>query len=296
MAKSEATVLVAGATGQQGGAAAAQLLADGWRVRALTRDPTGTGASALRQAGAEVVGGDMDDRASLDAALRGVYGVFSVQPAGIGGDFAPDDEIRLGKTLADAAKVAGVRHFVYSSVGGADRRSGVPHFESKWAIEQHIRAIGLPATILRPASFMELLLSPYVGMERGVLSFLLGPDTPMQWIAVDDVGAFVALAFGRFDDFAGEALDIAGDAITMTEVAAALAAATGRAIRYEAYPQGIIDQNPILLAIQAFAETKGFTADIPTLRKLRPSLLTFDGWLAKKGKRLVDARLASAAD
>jgi Nucleoside-diphosphate-sugar epimerases len=117
------TILVPGATGQHGGAAATHLLADGWQVRALTRDPSSRAARALAQAGAEVVAGDMGDRASLDAAMRDVYGVFSVQPP----DWSPSDasaaeELRLGRNVIEAAREAGVRHFVYSSVSGADRR------------------------------------------------------------------------------------------------------------------------------------------------------------------------------
>jgi uncharacterized protein YbjT (DUF2867 family) len=295
MPRSEAIILVTGATGQQGGAAARRLLADGWRVRALTRDPASPAAVAMRRAGAEIVAGDMDDRRSLYEALRGVYGVFSVQPAGLDLRFGPDDEVRLGKNLADAAKAAGVRHFVYSSVGGADRQPAVPHFESKWVIEQHVQASGLPFTILRPVSFMELLLSPFVGLENGTLSFLLHPDTSMQWIAVDDIGAFVALAFGQFDDFAGKALELAGDAFTMAEAAEAISAATGHPTRYLPLPQGIIEANPLLLSIQTFGETKGFAADIPALRQVHPGLLGLQGWLGKTGKRLLEARLAANA-
>ena len=296
MSKTDNIVLIAGATGQQGGAAAAQLLADGWRVRALTRHPSSAAAAALRRAGAEIVDGDMDDRASLDAALRGVYGVFSVQPAGFGGDFTPNDEIRLGKNLADAARAADVRHFVYTSVGGADRESGVPHFQSKWLIEEHIRAVGLPATLLRPVSFMEILLSPYVRLQKGTLSFIVSPNTPVQHIAVPDIGVFVAQAFNSFPAFVGQALEIAGDSFTMMEAAAAITAVTRRSIRYVQYPPELISENPVFAAILRFCETKGFAADIPKLRKLHPRLLTFEGWLAKTGKALFEARLAREAN
>jgi|FEC22Drversion2_1045045.scaffolds.fasta_scaffold00908_16 uncharacterized protein YbjT (DUF2867 family) len=288
----EAIVLVAGATGQQGGAAAARLLADGWRVRALTRDPTSAAATALRDAGAEIVAGDMGDRGSLDAALRGVHGVFSVQPPGLDEHFAPADEIRLGKSLLDGAKAAGIGHFVYSSVGGADRQSGIPHFESKWAIEQHVRASGLAFTILRPVSFMELLLSPFVSLESSTLSFLLRPDTPMHWIAVDDIGAFVAMAFDRPGAFTGRALEITGDTASMADVARAVSAATGQPIAYAPYPQSVIAANPVLLAIQAFAEGRGFAADIPALRKLHPDLSSLTTWLDRKGSKLFEAKLA----
>ena len=124
-------ILVTGATGQQGGATARRLLAGGCPVRALVRDPGGQTATALARAGAELVVGDMDDRASLDRAARGAHGVFSVQPAFIAPDFA-EHELQRGRNLADAARAADVRHLVYASVASADRATGIPHWELKW--------------------------------------------------------------------------------------------------------------------------------------------------------------------
>ncbi len=134
------TILVTGATGQQGGAVVRSLSTRGWKIRALVRDPAKPAAQQLAKNNIELIKGDLFTPASLDEALKGVYGVFSVQtPAdGVGG------EIIQGKFLADAAQKAQVQHFVYSSVGGAERESGIPHFESKWQVEKHIRAIGLP--------------------------------------------------------------------------------------------------------------------------------------------------------
>src|SRR5436305_2172481 len=156
MAHSEKTILVFGATGQQGGAVASHLLKDGWKVRALVRNLGSEKAQALGQQGIELVQGDLNQPSSLQEAMKGVYGVFSVQTfMADGGTLA---ETRQGKAVADAAQEAGVRHLVYSSVGGAERKTGVAHFESKWQIEEHIRTLGLPATILRPVFFMSNLL------------------------------------------------------------------------------------------------------------------------------------------
>lgn len=119
------TILVTGATGQQGGAVARALLQDGWQVRALVRDATKPMAQALPPLGAELVVVDLDDPASVERALAGVYGVYAVQtfftPAGIPG------EIRQGTALADAAKRAGVQHFVYGSVMAADQHTDIPY-------------------------------------------------------------------------------------------------------------------------------------------------------------------------
>src|SRR6186713_356838 len=187
-------IAVTGATGQQGGAVARKLLADGWKVRALTRDVSKPAAQALSQAGAELVAGDMDSRSELDAAFQGAYGVFSVQNYWLP-TVGFDGEIRQGKNVADAAKAAGVQHLVYSSVGSAHRGLGQKHFESKWMIEQYIHTLDVPYTILRPVAFMDnnnwrrayILSGTYTGM--GLL-----PEKGVQNIAVEDIGEFVALA------------------------------------------------------------------------------------------------------
>ncbi|MGE5377034.1 MAG: NmrA/HSCARG family protein, partial [Bacteroidota bacterium] len=188
-------IAVTGATGQQGGAVARKLLADGWKVRALTRDVNKPAARALAQAGAELVAGDMDSRADLEAAFQGAYGVFSVQNFWLP-NVGYEGEIRQGRNVADAAKAAGVQHLVYSSVGSAHRGMGQKHFESKWIIEQYIHTLGVPYTILRPVAFMDndnwarpyILSGTYTGMN-------LRPEKGVQKIAVEDIGVFAALAF-----------------------------------------------------------------------------------------------------
>src|SRR5215469_15478228 len=149
MANDRGPVLVAGATGRQGGAVVRHMLLKGWKLRALTRNPKSYAAQQLADKGVELVQGDLDDPASLERAARGVYGIYSVQ------DFwtvGARREVQQGKNLAEVAKKVGVEHFVYSSVGGAERNSGITHFETKWAVEKHIRSLGLPTTVFRPAA------------------------------------------------------------------------------------------------------------------------------------------------
>lgn len=290
MASVDKTILVFGATGQQGGAVAAQLLADGWQVRAFTRDPSGKAAQALAQSGAQLVAGNMEDRASLDAAIEGVYGVFSVQPP----DWNPSEssaahEIRLGKNVAEAAKDAGVRHLVYSSVNGADKQSRFRHL-SKWEIETYIRTIGIPATILRPSGFMENYVSPMFGIQKGTLAEAIKPDVPVKLIAVDDIGAFGMLAFKYPDKFLGKTLEIAGDALTPPDMAAAVTRATGRQVNYVQIPiETVRQQNEILARIYEWLNGEGYEVDFPALRRLHPGLMTFDTWLEKKGKAMFEA-------
>src|SRR6266852_3190576 len=138
MPTADKTVLITGATGRQGGSVLRHMLKKGWKLRALTRYAGGAGAQALTSQGIEVFKGDLEDPPSLEQATRGVYGVYSVQ------DFwaiGAKREVQQGKNMADAAKKAGVEHFVYSSVGGAERNSGIDHWESKWEIEKHIRTL-----------------------------------------------------------------------------------------------------------------------------------------------------------
>ena len=153
------SVLVTGATGHQGGAVAGELLSRGFRVRAMTRKPQGENARALSRLGAEIVAADLDDEASLEKALAGMWGAFAIQntwEAGVEGEEAQ------GKRFAKAAKKAGIEHFVYTSVASAHRRTGIPHFENKWRIEETVRGLGFPThVILRPVFFMENWVSPW---------------------------------------------------------------------------------------------------------------------------------------
>lgn len=277
------TILVTGATGQQGGASARHLQARGWSVRALTRDPQKPAARALAEAGVEVVQGDLTDRASLDRALQGAYGVHSVQ------SYMPRDpggEIHQGKTLADAAKAAGIAHFVYSSAAGADRHTGIAEQESKWEIEQHIRALDLPATILRPTFFMDIFTIPFFHQMilAGTWAFGLHPGTKVQMIATDDIGALVALAFESPQDFIGKALAIAGDELTMPQAAEVFGQVIGHPVRFIETPiEQVRSFDPNLAKEAEWLNEEGFRADIPALRAIYPDLMTLETFLRKSG-------------
>jgi uncharacterized protein YbjT (DUF2867 family) len=147
-------IVVTGATGLQGGAVTRQLLAQGWRVRGLTRNARSKPAAALAASGAEVVQGDMADPATLGPVFAGAYGVYSVQNTLLSG---VQGEIQQGKNVADAARQANVQHVVYGSAGTGARNTGVPSWDSKLVIEDHMKAIELPLIILRPMAFMELM-------------------------------------------------------------------------------------------------------------------------------------------
>ncbi len=277
-------IAVTGATGQQGGAVARKLLADGWQVRALTRDINKPAAQELKALGAELVAGDMDNRADLDAAFNGVYGVFSVQNFWLP-NVGFDGEIKQGKAVADAAKAAGVQHLVYSSVGSAHRGMGQKHFESKWIIEQYIHTLDIPYTILRPVAFMEnhnwsrayILSGTYTGMG-------LRADKGVQNIAVEDIAAFAALAFTDAKFYLGKTLELAGDELTEAQAAEVFAKVIGRPVTLAA-PQmgGGRAPEEEMIAMFNFFNGEGYDADIPALRKLHPGLLRFEDYLLKNG-------------
>ncbi|WP_433734373.1 NmrA/HSCARG family protein [Nocardia sp. CA-129566] len=291
-------VLVTGATGTQGGATARALLAAGWRVRALVRDPDTASARVLAEAGAELVRGDMGDRTTLDTAAAGVHGVFSVQPtAGYPGTppgFTVDDELRLGRNVADAAAAAGVAHFVYASVGAADADHGIRRWQSKATLERYSARLDLPTTMLRPVRFMENQLDPRFGFRDGVLADVIHPDVPVQLIAGADIGAFAALAFAHPDEYIGVAVELAGDQLTMTEIAAAMSRSLGQSIRYRAIPrEALSDKDPDAMAGYRFAnQSGGWNADIATLRQRHPELLDFTTWLQREGIRQYSAHTA----
>ncbi len=277
-------IAVQGAAGQQGSAVARHLLAAGWKVRALTRDVDKPAAQALKALGAEVVSADNDDRASLDAAFKGAYGVFAVQNFWLP-NVGYEGEVRQGKAAADAAKAAGVKHFVYSSVGAAHRGMGQAHFTSKYEIEQYIQALGLPYTILRPVAFMENYNWSRPQITNGTFSGIgLRPGKTTQLVAVDDIGAFTALAFDQPETFLGQTIELAGDELTEPQIAETFARIIGRpvAVVPRQMPAGAAPSEE-MVAMYNFFNATGYDADIPALRKVYPKLTSFEQWLRATG-------------
>jgi uncharacterized protein YbjT (DUF2867 family) len=275
-------ILVSGATGQQGGAVARSLLGRGFGVRALTRDPEKLEAKELADLGAEVASGDLEDRSSIERVLEGVHGIFSVQnfwEAGYEG------EVRQGTQLADAAKTAGVEHYVYSSVGSAHRRTGIAHFDSKWEVEEHVRGSGVPYTVLRPVFFMqnwEYMREPILG---GTLPQPLDPDKPFQMVATEDIGVFAAMAFEDPDRWIGREIDLAGDEMTMPEIADTFGRVTGRQVDYFQVPWDQFEKQmgEEYAVMYRWFNDYGYEADIAVLKKEHPGLVKFEQYLRSHG-------------
>jgi uncharacterized protein YbjT (DUF2867 family) len=278
---SDRTILITGVTGNQGGAVARALQGKGFRLRGLTRNPESEQATALARDGVDVVRGNLDDEATLHQALAGAWGVFGVQntlEAGV------EREETQGKRLATLAREAGVEHYVYTSVGSAHTRTGVPHFDNKWRIEETVRGLRFPShVILRPVFFMENLLAPY-SLRGDTLSSALGPDTKLQMIAVDDIGWFGARAFTDAAALSRREIDIAGDARTMRESANILTQALGRPIAFAQTPIEQVRQysGDTALMLEWF-ERVGYSADIAGLeREFGRTLAKLPEWAVKR--------------
>ena len=279
-------VLVVGATGRQGGAVVRHMLPRGWKLRALTQNPKSYAAQKLAGQGVELVQGDLNDPASLERAARGVYGIYSVQDFWTAG---ARREVQQGKNIADVARKVGAEHLVYSSVGGAERNTGITHWETKWEVENYIRGLKLPVTILRPVSFMETyhITEVEVGLLKGKLADPVRGDKPYQTIATDDIGAFAALAFERPKDFIGAELEIAGSELTNIEATKVFSRVLNRPVKFQKLPLPIVRLVLGKEFYQMFRwfNNHGYKANIPELRRKYPEvhLHSLEDWLREDG-------------
>ncbi|MGB3565006.1 MAG: NmrA/HSCARG family protein [Thermoanaerobaculia bacterium] len=280
MKKGEDVILITGATGQQGGAVARELLSGGHRVRVMTRNPDGDKARALAEMGATVIQGDLDDAASLERAVDGAWGAFAIQntwEAGVEG------EEEQGKRFAEIAKNGGIEHFVYSSVASAQRQTGIPHFDNKWRVENKIRELGFPSyTIIRPVFFMENFSSPWFkpAIDDGKLTVSVQPGTELQMIAVADIGKYGALAFDKHEELNGREIDLAGASHTMPETAEILSQATGREVAFEPTPIEDVRQfSADFASMLEWLDRVGYDADISGVaEELDVQPQTFEAW------------------
>ncbi|UCE64306.1 MAG: NmrA/HSCARG family protein [Nitrospirota bacterium] len=258
---------VVGATGQQGGAVTQSLIRQGHQVRALVRKAKqhSEKAEALKKLGVEIVLGDMTNQSSLEQAMSGVDGVFSMTTFFEEG---LDVEVQQGIILAEAAQKTNVPHLVYSSVGSAHRNTGIPHFESKWKVEQHIQQLGVPATILRPTFFMDNFANLMrEGILQGNLTVPMRPEIRLQMVAVKDIGEFGAAALVRPKEFIGQGIELAGDELTMGEVAANFSSILQRPVHFTSLPddQAEAAMGSDMAAMFRWFNEVGYCADIQEL-------------------------------
>ena len=261
------SVLVSGATGNQGGAVTQALLASGHKVRALTRNTESSRARQLADQGVELIQGNLDDANSLGRALQGTdsfYLMGSPQEVGV------DGETKQGIALADAAKGADVGHLVYGSVANADLDTGIPHFDSKYQVEEHIKTLGVPYTISAPVFFMDNIIAPWAldALKGGKIMQAMPADRALQQVSVKNIGEFVASLISRREEVFGKRFDFAGDELTGDECATTLTRITGHHVIYEALPVSVVkQQSDDMAAMFEWFDRIGYNVDIPELHR-----------------------------
>ena len=275
-------IVVSGATGTQGGAVARSLLDRGFIVRGLTRNPNSEASIALSELGAHMVQGDFDNTSSLDSALNGAYGAFSVQQyRGVG----VEGEIRQSMAFADAAKKAGIQHFIYTSVLYARLGTGVPQFESKRQIEDYIRDLGMSYSIVRPPSFMVNLEGAWEAANESIYRTVFPADMARHHIAPADIGRIVAEAFSNPDMWINRELDIAGQQISYADIAAAMSRQLGKLVVYEQIPWEEFSSSatPTAISRDAWYLSNLVQVDMGALHEEFPGLMTVEDYLISAG-------------
>ena len=279
-------IVVTGATGLQGGAVARHLLKEGWQVRGLTRNAESKQTQVLAAMGAEVVQGDMNDPVSLRPAFEGAYGVYSLQNPYIGG---PEAEVRQGKNVGDVAKEAGVQHFVYGSAGTGKQGTGVPSWETKLQVEDHLKSLELPLTIVRPLALMEIMIHkkfyPAVGAWQ-IMPKLMGTSRNVGWLCADDLGAIVARAFDAPQEFVGRELALASDVQSLKQCRTIYREVMGK--NPSSFPMplwlfkrfGFMGQD--LTTMWTWLQTGTVDLNIAPTRAIYPGALTVREWLSKQ--------------
>jgi len=289
MTKQDKTIFVAGVTRNQGKAVANKLIKNGWKVKGLTRNRANAKNHPLKNK-IEFVEGDLNNINSFREHLKNVYGVFSVQNFW---EHGYDAEVAQGRNLAEAAKDAGIKHFIFSSVASANKNTGLPHFESKIEIEQFIKQIDLPYTILRPVFFMENFFRMKNDILDGRIVNAVESHTPLQMISVENIGDFTLEAFNNPDIFLHKEIDIAGDSLTLTEVAKIFSQTLKHPVEYIEMNLNDFEEfagKEFALMVNWFNK-EGYDVDINSLKEnFDIELITFKNWLEKHKKDFTEVK------
>ena len=267
-------VLVTGISGNQGSHLAQHLLARGHRIRALVRSPHHPMLETFRSKRVDVVQGNFEDQGSIQQAARGIDAMFLMSTSFSAG---PEAETRQASSAIDAAKGVGVPWLVYSSVSDANRRTGIPHFESKFAVEEHLAKSGISYAITAPTAFMENLQAPYQmsSIRQGKFVQAISPTRSVQMVALDDLSAFVGHVIENPSVFNRKRVNVASDTSSGTQTAKILSEVSGRKIEFQELPlEALRSQSADLAKMFEWFARDGYTADIEGLRRDYPMV----GW------------------
>jgi uncharacterized protein YbjT (DUF2867 family) len=311
---SKKIIVVFGATGAQGGGLAHAILNDKnseFAVRAVTRDPNSDKAKTLAAAGAELVKADVDDEASIAAALQGAYGAFFV--TFFWAHFSAEKETAEAAAYARAAKAAGLKHVIWSTLEDVREyvpldddhmptlqgKYKVPHFDGKGESDKFFTESGVPTTFLRASFYWDNFIYFGSGPKRGedgklALTLPIG-DSPMAGIAAEDIGKCAYGIFKKGAETIGKTIGIAGEQLTGNEMAAAMSKAIGEEVTYNKIPAAVFrsfgfpgadDLGNMFQFYDEFADELNRIRDVKTSKELNPSLQNFDQWLQKNGKKI----------
>jgi len=273
MTNQNKTILVTGATGQQGGAVTDALLNRGFNVRGLTRNAQSPKSIALAGRGVQMVEGNFQNLESLIDAVRGVDSVFFMTTPFEEG---VDAETQQGLTMIEAIrKAGGVEHVVYTSVASADQNTGIPHFDSKYEVEKVLAASGLNYTIVAPVYFMDNARNPQAieGVQNGVYAVGVPEGKPLQQIAVSEIGEFVAAVIDRGEAVYGQRYDIASEERTGSDYASLLAEAVGHDVNFMALaPEAFSAWGEDMVIMTRWFGSDGYDVRIPELKSAFPEV------------------------
>lgn len=271
------TVLVGGATGRQGNAVVDELLARGYQVRGLTRKPARNKALKLAEKGVEVVQGNYADTESLLAAMEGVDKVFFYS------GFSRD-EVAEGENVVAAARASGIRHLIYSSGAAAEPGKG-PEGAAKTQVELALVDSGVPYTVFRPVAFYENFNRQQKRIaEKGIVDSR-DPDRMLYFIAIRDIGFFVGEAFDHPDEWLGQAVNIAGDAMTVQAYVDTFSEVMGQEIAYNQLPldEYLATMPKPLRPLFRWYDEVGYEVDVEAYRSRYPQLVTLEQYLRANG-------------
>jgi uncharacterized protein YbjT (DUF2867 family) len=275
------TIFVTGGTGNQGGAVARNLLQQGFSVKVLTRNADSLKAINLKKLNVQLIKGNLNYAHTFREHLKDVYCIFSVQTYENG----LEKEINQGITLATLAKEFGVKHFLYSSVTAAILNSGVPHIINKLQIENYIRQMGLPFTLIRPASFYENFLIRQVknGILKGKLVQPINRYTIMQYVASEDIGKASVRIFQNTEMYLGKIIPLATEELTTQQVADTFSEALNKKIEYKKLPALVARLflgKSVYKMFKWVDEKNRFTKeDIDSTKKEFQNLLSLKSWI-----------------
>ncbi|KHT63272.1 hypothetical protein RJ45_12765 [Photobacterium gaetbulicola] len=266
-------IVVVGATGKQGQSVIDALMNNGYRIRALVRNPEKV--ASLFPPGIEIFKGDLSDKTSLRLLLDDAYGLFFVLPYS-------KESMMYGKVLLELAKESNLEHIVYSSVGGAERYTKVDHYNYKTRVEKFLKSLDIPYTILRPVGYMETFASAKMTkVMTGLLSLYLDANKTFQLISLQDIGRFVEIAFSNPDKYQGTELEIAGDELSLVELIEKINQLNHVQLSPMKFPRFTKYLLPkIMKQMFTFYADDGWKADIGGLKTANAKLLSFDDWLS----------------